>query len=298
MMSKWRIAKASGEFEKATGATLVEPGALERFASLRQLIIPSSLVFYMGEPTVRQYFAVQDQTMATKQQTLHIAASLVQHGQHPILQALKRACVEEGMAPREAEMDEVEEFGGVGRVDRSWYVLGNEAVMAAQEIEIGVSVMTLARQFELEGKYTVYLAQRHPKRLMGIFACEYELVSGSGSTVAQLREQGVESILLTATKTSIAKGIGTRLSVSLIHSELGDTEKERIIASLVRQQPDSAILLSPRCGMDGHGSVQSFTIGVGGAQGSVTLADFADLPGALAEARRQAGRSAFSLLKS
>ncbi len=275
MLKNWMLNRLRGEVKKVTGIEVPTNDNLVSLAGLKQVVIPSSLVFYQGKPIVRQYFAVQDQTIATKQQVLFLAASMVQKGQHSILQSLLHAAKESGIVTREADMDTVEEMGSIGRLDRTMYVLGDEKMMAQQEIELGVTVQTLAHQFELDGKYTLFLAQRHPKRLLAIFACEYELKPGCADVITELRQLGVESILLTGVKTRIAKGLGNRLSVSLIHSELSEQEKDRVVSGLVHQQPASAILL----GEDSRQSYPSqLTIGVEGQKGTITIPTLAELP--------------------
>jgi len=275
MLKNWLLNRFRADLKKLTGVEVASNDDLLALDALKQVVIPSSLIFYQGQPVVRQYFAVQDQTISTKQQVLLLAASLTQKGQHPILLSLQAAAREAELTLREADMDVVEEMGSIGRLDRTMYVLGDEKMMARQEIELGVTVQTLAHQFELDGKYTLFLAQRHPKRLLAIFACEYELKPGCGDVISELRQLGVESILLTGVKTRIAKGLGNRLSVTLIHSELAEQEKDRVVTGLVHQQPASAILV----GEGSHDTYRSFfTIGVEGQEGSVTVPSLADLP--------------------
>jgi cation transport ATPase len=188
----------------------------------------------------------------------------------------------------------VGEAGIVGKLDRTWFVLGDTACMASENIELGVTIQTLAHQFELDGKFTIFLAQKQPKRLLGIFACEYELESGVPEAIQALRSIGVELVLLTGAKTSIAKGLGTRLSLSLIHSELSSTDKERILSSLVTQQPASAVL-----GMKWGGKrVQHIVFRKGEAREGVlaNVEDMAHLATLITESRTLVGESQRSML--
>jgi hypothetical protein len=242
MLKQWYARKQLDRLATATGMQLASWSALRRLAGLKQLIVPTAHLFYEGEPRIRQFFAVEDQTLSTKQRVLQVAASLARSSSKPIFKLLVQAAEEEGLTLREMESDGVGEAGAVGKLDRTWFVLGDATCMTAENIELGVTIQTLAQQFELDGKYTLFLAQKQPKRLLGIFACEYELQGGATEAVQALRGVGVELVLLTGAKTSIAKGLGTRLSLSLIHSELTGTEKDRVLASLMAQQPASLML--------------------------------------------------------
>ena len=274
MLKKWMLNRLRAEIEKKWEVTLPSAEALLVLADLKQLIIPSSLLFYQGNPVVRQYFGVQDQTITTKQHVLQLAGSLVQKSQHPIFQAILNAATENGLQPREVDVDTLEDLGSIGRIDRVMYVLGNEQLMTQQEIELGVTVQTLAHQFELDGKYTLFLAQKHPKRLLAIFACEYELKPESAPVVTALRAMGVEPVLLTGVKTRIAKGLGNRLSISLIHSELSEEEKKRIAGRLAQQQSASAILVGEDSTLSIPGVV---TILIGAKNQSISLPSLADI---------------------
>jgi len=217
--------------------------AVLALSRLQQIIIPTTNFFYTGRPVVRQFFAVQDQTLATKQRVLQLAGSLAAESNSEQLQALVQAAQEAEQPLREVEVDRIAELGVTGRLDRTWFILGDEACMQAEQIELGVTVQTLVQQFEVEGKYTLFLAQKHPKRLLGIFACEYQIAPQVPSVIAELQKNGCEVVLLTEAKTRIARGVGRQVGIALIHSELQEQEKQRIIASLLKQQPDSVVLI-------------------------------------------------------
>lgn len=242
MLKKWLANRRLERFTTRTGVSVQRWEQMLQLANLKQIIVPSVLGFYTGEPSVRQYFAVADQTLATKQWVLQVAASLARSHKKGVLGAVVRAAHEADLPLREIDSDEVGEDGIIGKLDRTWYVLGDTSIMALENIELGVTIQTLAHQFELDGKYTLFLAQKQPKRLLGIFACEYNLRPDAVEAVRELQGAGITLVLLTSSKTSLAKGLGNQLNLSLIHSELVGPEKERVLRSLVLQQPATAVL--------------------------------------------------------
>lgn len=294
MLKNWHIRTELAKLAATTGVRLPSWEAVKELAALKQLVVPSALTFYTGQPNVRQFFAVQDQTLSTKQHVLQVAGSLAGSSPSPVLKAVVRAAQEAGLPLREVDGDTLGEAGVVAKLDRTWYVLGDTDTMAAESIELGVTIQTLSHQFELDGKYTIFLAQKQPKRLLGIFACEYELQPGVTEAVQALRAQGVELVLLTGARTSIAKGLGLRLSLSLIHSELSSADKERVLTSLVAQQPASAVL-GGRCGGK---RVRRIVLGKGEASDTVLAAvpDIAQLATLITEARKLVSASQRSIL--
>jgi cation transport ATPase len=286
MLQQWFLQRQLRELRERTGIEIRSLAELKKLAELKQVIFPTSLLFYTGAPIVRQFFAVQDQTLATKQHVLQIARGLVEHSTHPILQAIAQAGEEAGLAPREIETDEIADIGVVGKLDRTWYVLGDESTMATEQIELGVTIQTLAHQFEIDGKYTIFLAQKQPKRLLGIFACEYEIKDGVAEAIQELRVAGVESVLLTSVKTRIARGLGNRLSISLIHSEINDRDKQRIANSLINQQPDSAFVEPANAQIFSVSRTLRVAVGEGGDEKGICIPTLPDLITIIVESRR------------
>lgn len=202
--------------------------ALLGLARMRQLVLTSSTLLQNGEMVMSQFFAIQDQTVSTKQGVLQIAGSMASNLNRPIFQAVKRGALEAGLSLREVETEELP--GGImGRLDRTWYYLGKEQAMREEGIELGVSSQAVSSQLELEGKEILYLAQKQPKRLLAIFAGYTPLNQEASITVNALHGLGLELILLTGQKTRVIKGLTMPLGIQLLHSELGVEEKRRII---------------------------------------------------------------------
>jgi hypothetical protein len=293
MFASLYIKKQLARLQARTGVRLESWETVKQLAELKQMIVPSAIMFYVGEPTLQQYFGVEDQTLSTKQRVLQVAGSLAASYRSPIFEAITKVAQETGLPLREIETDVVSESGLIGKLDRAWYVLGDTECMQAESIELGVTIKTLAHQFELDGKFTVFLAQKLPKRLLGIFACEYAVAPGVSESIQSLRGAGVEVVLLTKARTSIAKGIGTRLSLSLIHSELRPGEKERILYSLFSQQPASVVL----GGSIGKGKVPAVIIGMKPDKHAlITVPDFTTLATLVLETRTLVHESKQSVL--
>lgn len=242
MLIEWYLRRQLDQLNAQKKGRINSVEALVALARLRQVIVPTTAFFYSGPPIVRQFFAVQDQTLATKQRVLQLAGSLATGSAHPMLRAIALAANESGEALREVEADAISEVGVTAKLDRTWFVLGDEACMQQEQIELGVTIQTLTQQFELDGKYTIFLAQKQPKRLLGIFACEYQVNPDLAPSIAELQHQGLSVVLLTETKTRIARGVANQVGISLIHSELDQEDKPRIMATLFKQQPASVVL--------------------------------------------------------
>jgi|GEM_PF-6606896 len=246
MLKKWYIKRQFSRFPAERSFEVPSSEQAIALAHVRRIIFTTTEFFYSGLPLVRQFFAVEDQTMATKERVLQLAASLANSSKRPVLRAISQAAVEAGQPIREVEVDAISPRGVTAKLDRTWYVLGDEDAMQVEGIELGMSIQTLIRQFEREGKYTIFLAQRNPKRLLGIFACEYPIIPEGAELVKEWEKLGLEIVLLSEAKTAFARSVGKQLGISLVHSELTPIEKQGIINDLATQTPASAILVKPR----------------------------------------------------
>lgn len=242
MLIEWYLRRQLDQLDSKKIGNISSVEGLVKLARLKQLIVPTTSFFYTGMPVVRQFFAVQDQTPTTKQRVLQLAGSLAAASKEPMLHTVAKAAREMGEPLREVETDFISELGVIGKLDRTLYMLGDEACMQQEQIELGVTIQMLAQQFELDGKYTLFLAQKHPKRLLGIFACEYQIDPTIADVSANLQSMGLEIILLTEAKTRIARGVASKVGISLIHSELTDQDKHRVMVALAKQQSGTAVL--------------------------------------------------------
>jgi cation transport ATPase len=238
--------KASGVFHVPSTAALIE------LSQVQAVVFPSTSFFYAGNPELSQFFAFQDQTMDVKQQVLGLAAGLAAEAQGSSFKPIVAAAKSMGLSVREVEVDQIAPLGLVGKLDRTWYILGDEACMAQEGIELGMSVQTLARRFQQEGKYSIFLAQKQPKRLLGVFACFYPLHSKVLGVAEMFHKEGVAVELLTTLKSPIALTVAHQLGISLLQSELSAEEKQLALMGIQNQQPKSAVVMA---GTDVQGGI-------------------------------------------
>jgi Cu+-exporting ATPase len=217
---------------------------LRKLSEVKRIVFSSTSLLYDGPPRLSQYFGVQDQTLETKQQVLQIAASLASGSRLPLYASFMQAAVETGLPLREMETDSLAGNGVVGKLDRTWYVLGDEVVMNSEKVELGATSRVLMQQLELAGRQMYFLAQKQPKRLLGIFAVEPRLLPGAAASMQGLSQMGIELILLTGEKKRVAAGITQQLGIAVVHSEMREEDKGQLILSLQEQVPETAVLLN------------------------------------------------------
>jgi hypothetical protein len=215
--------------------------AVRQLARLRRVVCVGASVFEAPHSVLSRYFALQDQTLEQKQHVLQIAGSIASRQRDRSARALTAAVREAGLPLREPEVEQ-EDTVLLARLDRTWYLLGDESAMEAEGVELGVTSQTIAAQMESEGSRVLFLAQKQPKRLLGIFAITDPVLPDAPIAVRRLRELGIELVLLTVEKTRVATGIAGQLGIDLLRSELDQAEKERVLASLMEGEHNAAVL--------------------------------------------------------
>lgn len=233
---------------------------VQQLAAVTELICLTSTIFYNGTPRVSQYFAVQDQKLETKQRVLQLAASLAVSVNDRYFQSIVRAATESNLPLREIDTDAI--TGGVmGKLERTWYVLGDEFSMRSEGIGLGVTGGTLAGQLQGQGRRILFLAQKQPKRLLGIFACEQTIIETGSATIAQFSQLPVEVILVTSQNTRSAQALADTLGIASVYSELNRDETVNLTSALHNKYPHAAFIMTPESALPMPPATLSIMIG-------------------------------------
>lgn len=236
MLVEKYLAKQLEELSNEESFHIPNIQGLRELSKINRLVILSTGLICDGPPEVAEIYPTEDQTLNSKHKILLIAASLAQVQKTGKYQALVRATQQEGLALREAEIDEKGEAGVIGKIDRTWYLLGDESLIQSQGFEVGIAVQTLSRKLEQSGMEVLYLAQRNPKRLLGVASVNHRVSLEAKELMKLTQEMGIEVVLLSSIKNAVLKGISARAGIGLIHSELSMLEKKAVASSLMNEQ--------------------------------------------------------------
>ena len=209
-----------------------------RVANLKRLVFVTLSFFQEGEPRIAHLFAMEDQKLSTKQQVLQIAGSLAGKAHGDWLKTPYRAAQDSGLPIREVEIDQYGERGVVGKLDRTWYVLGDETLMKQEGIELGATSQALIQQMEQAGHQLLFLAQKQPKRLLAIMACKRDINTDAIQVVKELGQLGISVQLFTGEKPRIAQSVARELGIVQVNGDLSDADKRRMIENLQLELPE------------------------------------------------------------
>ncbi|MEO8159061.1 MAG: copper-translocating P-type ATPase, partial [Betaproteobacteria bacterium] len=188
-----------------SGILIRSAGALEHAGKIRTLLVDKTGTLTLGKPAVTTILPGIGHDETT---ILQIAASLEQHSEHPLAQAVLARAREAGVAPR--PVDEFRAVPGMGVravLDGQTYLLGSPRFAGAGQSATGERL----QQLTATGATVVVVADE--KQVIGMLGIADELRPSSASAVTRLKAMGIEVIMLTGDNEATAAAIANRLGI-------------------------------------------------------------------------------------
>ena len=110
------------------------------------------------------------------------------------------------------------------------YLAGNASLMKDKGIEIPEAAAQKAREFESQAKTVVYFACG--QRLVAVIAVADKVKETSREAVKELKDMGIEVVMLSGDNAATAKAIAEECGISKIHSGMLPKDKEAFIREL------------------------------------------------------------------
>jgi len=218
-----------GVAKAARIGVLIKGGAhLESLARVKAIALDKTGTLTTGKPTVSTIVTAD---AITADQALAIAASIEQHGNHPLGTAIVEAAKTRSLTLPEA--DDVAQRAGIGmtgRVDSRDYGVGKSTI--AGDVERWPTNLREAHRRLLEAGCTLVAVTRDdvPVALIGLID---QPRPTARRAVEALREAGiVEVAMLTGDNAHAAKSVATTLGISSVHADLLPEQKLALIDEL------------------------------------------------------------------
>ncbi|MFP4297113.1 MAG: heavy metal translocating P-type ATPase [Spirulinaceae cyanobacterium] len=203
---------------------------LEQVRDLEAIVFDKTGTLTLGQMQVTGCFPENNYTADT---LLQYAASAESGTNHPLAKAMLN-CLQELDLPLLAATDFETQLGlGIAaQVNQKSVFVGNQAWLGQQ----GIAPETLdSLAQKVEGHQTlVYVAV--DGALGGAIALEDKLRPDAKTTVTQLQKMGLEVMLLTGDRWSVANAIASQLGIERVWAEVRPDRKVEVIQDLQKQQ--------------------------------------------------------------
>ncbi len=191
------------------GILIKDIDTLERAVAVDAVIFDKTGTLTAGRPALVSIAAASGQT----EETVLAAAAAVQHfSEHPLAKAVTEAAAARAIdMPRATGFRSLTARGVLATVEGRRVAVGNAALLS----ELGIEPGPLAgahRQFEAAARTAVFVAQGD--HVIGVLGLADPVRPEARQAVADLRERGIESRMLTGDNAGVAAAVASELSLS------------------------------------------------------------------------------------
>lgn len=236
---------------------------LEQAAGLRAFAFDKTGTLTHGKLQVELVRSLDRQPLERHLQT---ALSLAMHSEHPIAQAIRDYCRQQGATPQPLEsFVATPGLGMTGVLDGTPVRMGNHRFVE-QHQACSKSLEAVLEPLEAQGLTTVVLFDQQPR---AVFALRDRVRPDAAETIRQLHTLGLHTALLTGDTPATAEAIAQQTGIQERYAGLLPHEKAQAIEALRRRYE--------RVGMAGDGvndapALATATVGISFAERGTDLA--------------------------
>lgn len=201
---------------------LVRQGdALERLAEVKKITFDKTGTLTYGTPQVTAVESL-DETFE-KEEIYRLTAAVEQMSEHPLGKAIVRSYkAAQKKEKQETALPQVEAFemipgrGVSGIVEGRKVLAGNEKLLAEQKISVTSEGVQLAETYLKQGCTVIYTAV--DGKFAGIIGLSDTIRKESKTMIGQLKQLGVEPVLLTGDHENAASAIAEQLQITSVYA--------------------------------------------------------------------------------
>ena len=203
---------------------------LENAGKVNTVVLDKTGTITEGEPKVKDIVTNQH---ITSGDLLHIVASIEKNSEHPLSYAIVNKAVEDNLA-----LDAVDNyltFPGKGikaSLHSQDYYIGNLGFMKEHAID-SLLFEEKANQMAQKGETVIFCADS--KNVLGLVSLADTIKANSLQGIQQLKEMGMDVIMLTGDNQLTARAIGNQIGNIKTISEVLPHDKENTIANLINE---------------------------------------------------------------
>ena len=181
-----------------------------------------------GKPSVTDIIAFDQMDNL---ELLRLAAIAESGSEHPLAQAVIGKAKKEGIGVVSPDSFEAVVGHGLQAVYINQNIMiGNRKMMYDNKISVDAITETRLSQLEQEGKTAVLVSINN--RLSGIIAIADTIKEEAKEVIEKLKNQGIESIMLTGDNERTAKAVASQIGIDTVIAEVLPYQKEEIVANL------------------------------------------------------------------
>lgn len=210
-----------------TGILFKNAESLERAGKTDFVVLDKTGTVTEGRPTVTDLCPADG---VSTQELMRVAAALESRSEHPLAKAVCERAGEELLRTETVEnFRALPGWGVEGTLGGMEAVGGSGALFEEREL-LTESMRMTGERMSGEGKTPLYFAAGG--RLMGMIAVADVVKQSSKQAIAQLKNMGIQVVMLTGDNRRTAQAIGRQVGLSEIVSDVLPNDKEEVVRRL------------------------------------------------------------------
>lgn len=237
---------------------------LELLAKTRTVVFDKTGTLTQGKFALSGLYPVREED---EEPLLRWAALAESHSNHPIAQSLRRAWQGDVKDHTVTDVEEIPGRGVCATVDGVEVLAGNAVFLSqhgftpAQDVPAGTVVHVAA-----QGRY------------LGFALIADQVKDHAAETIAQLKAQGVRTVMLTGDSREVGEQMAQRLGLDQVHAQLLPQDKVDQLEQLLVQKPEGTALAYVGDGVNDAPVLSRADVGVAmGGMGSDAAIEAADV---------------------
>lgn len=209
----------------ASSGVLFKNGtALEVLKDIQVVVLDKTGTITKGTPTITDLYSQNDDEL------LQVIGSAEKHSEHPLAHAITEYVEKKGVATKEVEEFEAILGKGIRAViDSEVVFIGNDKLMVQHGIPLE-RYQNEADRLSNEGKTVMYVAKN--QKLLGFVAVADTVKEDSSRAIQQLKQLGIEVMMLTGDNEKTARVIAQQVGISSVQSEVLPQDKSAVVLRL------------------------------------------------------------------
>lgn len=251
----------------ANGVLVKSAQALETAHAVKTVVMDKTGTITQGRPVVTDIVTMNSQN---EDRLLSIAFSLERLSEHPLAGAIVAEAQKRGV--KAAVVDDFAQVPGQGlrgTIDGRPCLAGNMKMMEAEGIEAPSS---LCDRMAEEGRTPLFFT--YDGQLVGMIALADVVKPTSRQAIADLKDMGIEVVMLTGDNAKTAEAIRRQVGVDRVIAEVLPQDKEKVIQDL---QKDGKIVAMVGDGINDAPALARADVGIAIGAGTDVAMESADI---------------------
>jgi Cu+-exporting ATPase len=217
-----------GVGKAAESGVLIRNGeALQTASTITTMILDKTGTITEGAPKITDIIVVNGRE---QEQVLQLAASIEQHSEHPLAQAVVQAAADKGLALFNVEQfTAIAGFGVQAQYQSTQLLFGNEKLMREKGIVLS-DYQQQAQALAADAKTPMYFAI--DGELAAVIAVADPIKADSVAAIARLKSSGIKVIMLTGDNHATAAAVAARVGVDDFFADVLPQDKANKVAEL------------------------------------------------------------------